>query len=458
MKGTVAVVLLALCLVAFSCSDDESSSTGGNTGSSGTTGTTPVVDVADPVPGDSGTLSLSNITTSSLTVTWSAATDDVCTNLEYKVVYSTSSNIFSIADAEANGTVARDWSTTTNAFQITNLETCWQYYVNVLVRDQSNHMAIYAIKKQWTRAPCPPAATGQDSMFATGDDGDLETGAPWPNPRFTNNGNGTVTDNLTGLIWQQAASATTMNWTNAIHYANTNTLAGQTDWRIPNINELRSLYDCAAANLSLALSHFSGIQTGFYFSSTTDTAQTTQAYGLYSSGGDITQNSKANSNYVIIVRGSSSLPKTGQTTSYVSGDDGDLERGIAWPDPRFLNNGDGTITDRLTGLMWEQTPGIDTAGWSSGISHAAGLTTGGYTNWRMPNRNEMFSLAYYKIGQRPYEWLNACGFVGLDGLKFYQSSTTRSMDSTRAFYVTLYNSSKIEARLKTEANYTWAVR
>lgn len=45
------------------------------------------------------------------------------------------------------------------------------------------------------------------------------------------------------------------------------------------------------------------------------------------------------------------LPKTGQTTSYAPGDDGELQVGLAWPEPRFSDNGDGTVTDHLTGLM-----------------------------------------------------------------------------------------------------------
>ncbi len=46
------------------------------------------------------------------------------------------------------------------------------------------------------------------------------------------------------------------------------------------------------------------------------------------------------------------LPRTGQTDRHATGDDGDLEKGVAWPTPRFMDNGNGTITDNLTGLMW----------------------------------------------------------------------------------------------------------
>jgi hypothetical protein len=51
--------------------------------------------------------------------------------------------------------------------------------------------------------------------------------------------------------------------------------------------------------------------------------------------------------------GPAPVPKTGQTTSYAIGDDGDLERGVEKPPlkDRFTDNGDGTVLDNLTGLI-----------------------------------------------------------------------------------------------------------
>ena len=46
------------------------------------------------------------------------------------------------------------------------------------------------------------------------------------------------------------------------------------------------------------------------------------------------------------------VPVTGQTTIYYPGDDGEIQSGLIWPDPRFTDNGDGTVTDNLTGLIW----------------------------------------------------------------------------------------------------------
>ena len=48
----------------------------------------------------------------------------------------------------------------------------------------------------------------------------------------------------------------------------------------------------------------------------------------------------------------SPVPKTGQTTSYGTREDGALQKGVAWPTPRFTDNNNGTVTDKLTGLIW----------------------------------------------------------------------------------------------------------
>ena len=103
--------------------------------------------------------------------------------------------------------------------------------------------------------------TGQTMSFATGDDGDLEKGVAWPNPRFITGTTGVVTDTLTGLIWLKNANCTMTHrdgdaftssgtlTTNALTMeqqlaggsCNGGTVAG--DWRLPNVRELQSLID-----------------------------------------------------------------------------------------------------------------------------------------------------------------------------------------------------------------------
>jgi len=72
-----------------------------------------------------------------------------------------------------------------------------------------------------------------------------------------------------------------------------------------------------------------------------------------------------------------SVPKTGQTTSYATGDDGDLEKGVAWPSPRFTDNSDGTVTDNLTGLIWLKNANCPNAtrDWTTALSDVTQLNT-----------------------------------------------------------------------------------
>jgi uncharacterized protein DUF1566 len=119
----------------------------------------------------------------------------------------------------------------------------------------------------------------------TGQDGEFQAGTPVPNPRFTDNANGTVTDNLTGLTWLKNASCLGVNvWVNALAAANAlahgNVACGLTDgsvagdWRLPNRNELTSLLDLETSSRApLPASHpFINFVAFFYWSSTTNAA------------------------------------------------------------------------------------------------------------------------------------------------------------------------------------------
>jgi hypothetical protein len=120
--------------------------------------------------------------------------------------------------------------------------------------------------------------TGQTIPYATGDDGDLQKGVPWPDPRFTDNGDGTVTDKLTGLIWMKNANAFgIITYVEALTAANTlsSGMADLTDgsqagdWRLPNLRELHSLVNYGSQSPALPPDHpFTNVQSVFYWSST----------------------------------------------------------------------------------------------------------------------------------------------------------------------------------------------
>jgi len=136
--------------------------------------------------------------------------------------------------------------------------------------------------------PAPVPKTGQTTSYAPGDDGDLEKGVAWPTPRFIDNGNGTVTDNLTGLIWLKNANCFgKRTWTQALSDANTLNSgecglgdgSSEGDWRLPNVRELQSLVDYGRYSPALPSGHpFTGVQSSLYWSSTSFAPNTSYAW------------------------------------------------------------------------------------------------------------------------------------------------------------------------------------
>jgi hypothetical protein len=294
-------------------------------------------------------------------------------------------------------------------------------------------------------------ATGLTTSQTPGDDGDLQAGTIWPVPRFADNGDGTANDNLTGLMWEKAPSGTARTWANAIAYASALTLGAHSDWRLPNVNELESLLNAGESSSAAWLNTqaFSGVKGDCYWSSTTFASDADYAWmvdmGYGSVGTGCVSNGRKEGEPEIIglklyytwaVRdgqfGVVSLPKTGQTASYAAGDDGDLQKGLSWPTPRFADNGNGTITDLLTGLMWQKTPPTSIRTWADALAQAGNLSLAGYSDWRMPNRKELRSLIGY--GQpNSASWLISEGFTAQS--YYYWSATPYPVGTQHAWIV-----------------------
>jgi hypothetical protein len=162
--------------------------------------------------------------------------------------------------------------------------------------------------------PVPVPKTGQTTSYAAGDDGDLEKGVVPPPQRFTDNGDGTVTDNLTGLIWLKNANfkAGKRTWAQALaDCATLNNGEGglsdgsvEGDWRLPNAKELYSLIDLGRFNPALPSGHpFTGVQSDRYWSSSTVADYTVYAWVVYLGSGYVVSDDRTFTRYVWPVRG-----------------------------------------------------------------------------------------------------------------------------------------------------------
>ena len=179
----------------------------------------------------------------------------------------------------------------------------------------------------------------EDDCTGTGQDGELKRGIRLPMPRFTDNGDGTVTDNKTGLIWLKDANCTDsvdgvdknrsdgtyspgeLAWAEALTWCNnledgfcdltdTSTIG---DWCLPTIRELRSLanyayYDPAISNTAGDAKWgpgdpFNNVQSSRYWSGSTYASVPSVAWGVYMYRGYVYGYGKASTNYVWPVRG-----------------------------------------------------------------------------------------------------------------------------------------------------------
>ena len=161
------------------------------------------------------------------------------------------------------------------------------------------------------------------------------------------------------------------------------------------------------------------------------------------------------------------VPKTGQTTSHEDYDDGYYEKGVEWPDPRFTDNGDGTVTDNLTGLIWMKNancnsgPGL----WAAAVtfcntrnSGECGLTDGSIEgDWRLPNRNELLSLIDNSnhLPSLP----DGHPFTNAQQQSYYWTSTSVSFaPTTSAWIVALDYGASFSRQKLTSYNGIWPVR
>lgn len=298
-------------------------------------------------------------------------------------------------------------------------------------------LPLYVPYEGWGPSAVP--RSGLTNSYASGDDGDVRPGVPWPSPRFINNGDGTVTDMLTGLMWR-GQSPSSGSWSSAV-LAATNAYAGYGDWRLPNVRELQSVMSYYGSGSWPGGYPFAS--SGWFWSSTVCSTYSSSAYLVNSGGTTIVYDRSGNGGF-LPVRGMTDGPvhiaATGQTNSYSSAalhEDGDLRLGCVWPSPRFTDHGNGTVTDHLTGLMWSKaTQGPQT--WLTALNSCNAQATGGYDDWRLPSVNDLRTL--FDFGSKSIPALPAGHpFTIPSASGAYWTSTTYAANTAYAYWASFAN-------------------
>ncbi len=247
--------------------------------------------------------------------------------------------------------------------------------------------------------------SNQSELISTPDPGDPFYGQDANNqgnqPSYTDNENGTITDNVTGLTWEQDMGVK-ITYTEAYLKAGSMSLGGYDDWRVPTIKELYSLIlftgrvsGAAAIDLFIDTEYFDQPLGDPDLGEREIDAQTwssTQYKGLTMKG----DSTVFGVNFVDgRIKGYPKYqPGSNNTTPrsmYFRMVRGNPSYGIN----EFEENSNGSISDHASGLMWQQADDGQMRDWESALSYAENLELGGYDDWRLPNAKELQSILDY---------------------------------------------------------------
>jgi hypothetical protein len=249
--------------------------------------------------------------------------------------------------------------------------------------------------------PCPEPGKqfyGQDAQY----EGNV--------PSYRDNGDGTITDLNTGLMWSKAVYKKKVSLIEAKQIAQRMTLGGYSDWRVPNIKELYSLIDFRGYTGFNQRASYARVPSNAIPFINTDYFDF--EYGDVNSGERyIDAQWLSSTKYVsTTMNGSETLFGVNFADGRIKGYGYQLPngfgekkffaryvRGSTYGENHFVANGDGTITDRATGLMWMQKDSDKPMNWQEALTYAENLVYAGYDDWRLPNAKELqYIVDYYR--------------------------------------------------------------
>jgi len=217
-------------------------------------------------------------------------------------------------------------------------------------------------------------------------------------PAFLDNGDGTVTDLNTGLMWKDSIPSV-LTWQDACDYCESLVLpsGGYSDWRLPTLRELISIINYSRYSPAFFTDYFKGIDGKHMWSSDTITGYPLTIWVLNIQTGGTWDLTKGSTAVFLCVRGSST------------------------PDTVFHDNGDGTVSDSVTGLIWQKADSQNDRSymWEEALDYCESLKLGGRSDWRLPNVKELQSIVDLSRSGPAIDPVFDCGWD-----PFYFTSTT----------------------------------
>lgn len=251
-------------------------------------------------------------------------------------------------------------------------------------------------------------------------------------PSFTNNGDGTVTDNNTTLIWQREDDNTPRSWETAKISCTDSILAGYNDWRLPNVKELQSIVDYGVFNPSIDSLMFPNSEPAWHWTSS-EVVNSTYAWRIFFGHGGLRDDPKNLDSYVRCVRG-------GNAADFWS--------------MNFTDIGNGTIIHASTKLMWQKEGDHIERSWGDSLAYCESLNLAGHDNWRLPNIKELASIT--DVNQDNPS-INGSFFPNTDINGYWSSSTFADTSNNEAWSI-WYSKGRTAFINKTSAIFVRCVR
>ncbi|MFB9052499.1 DUF1566 domain-containing protein [Formosa undariae] len=218
-------------------------------------------------------------------------------------------------------------------------------------------------------------------------------------PSYTDNQDGTITDNITGLTWEKDMGPK-ITFEDAFKKAEQSTLGDYSDWRVPTIKELYSLILFSGqVKGEHAIEMF--INTDYFMQPLGDSKMGEREIDAqtWSSTEYVGRTMKNNATVFGVnfvdgrIKGySKTNPRTREdNTMYFR-----MVRGnTSYGNNNFIDNKDGTVSDLATGLMWQKADDGNSRDWKSALTYTEQLELGTHSDWRLPNAKELQSIVDY---------------------------------------------------------------
>jgi hypothetical protein len=228
---------------------------------------------------------------------------------------------------------------------------------------------------------------------------------------FTDNADGTVTDEVTGLVWQQTDDDTLYDHDAAVLYCTNLALAGLSNWRLPEISELTNIASFGANTPGIDQTAFPGTDD-FYWSATISSLNSAWAWLINHTNNIVDTYDRTTARLVRCVSGSAPAALA------------------------YTDQGDGTVVSTVTGLTWQQEDNNTFYTWEDALAYCNNLVLAEKTDWRLPNVKELASLLL-RSGYAPA--ISEAYFPNTDNLRYW-SSTSNDGTNDNAHTVSFANS------------------